>query len=389
VGSTTSTDFPTTSGSLRPGSIASLEGFLVRLDASGSTIQYGTYVGGSSGGVLRTIALGPNGAVYVAGNMRAGFPTTAGAVDATHSGPATAVNLALAVISPAGSGAADLLYATYLSGDHTCQAHDVAVDAAGDAYLVGQANVPWGSGVRYPTTANAFRPTVSPKKNSNHAASVFSKVRPGGNGASDLLYSTFLSEPAGSQAARGVALDGQGRAYVVGTTSKDGKFLTTTNGFDRSENGSLEGFLAVIDPTLSGATSLRYATYVGGDAQDELMDVALDAQGRAVTCGWGGKVNVAYPTTTNAVQRNPAGGLDLVLTVLDTSLSPSQQLVYSTFFGGTGNDSASALAFTPAGSVAIAGWTTSSGGFPSGVPWPFSGTFGGGAGDVLVVLFDL
>jgi hypothetical protein len=112
--------------------------------------------------------------------------------------------------------------------------------------------------------------------------------------------------------------------------------------------------------TLSASgSSLVYSTYLGGNNQDGFWE---NSGGPAVAVGPSGDTFVTGATTSNnfptrdAVQPSHGGGnSDAFVAHFDAA----GQLVYSTYFGGTGADYGTRVAVDPAGNVAFAGATTS------------------------------
>jgi len=96
VGTTTSPDFPVTPDALQkrfagPAGDGEGNGVLAVLSPDGSRVIYATYLGGSGGDLIRSIALGPHGEVYIVGNTSsADFPVTPNAVQKTLRGKADA-----------------------------------------------------------------------------------------------------------------------------------------------------------------------------------------------------------------------------------------------------------------------------------------------------------
>lgn len=127
----------------------------------------------------------------------------------------------------------------------------------------------------------------------------------------------------------------------------------------------------IIDP-------LVYASFIGGMVEDEINDVLIDTLGFAYFTG--STSSSTYPTTQGVFDQMYNGGTDAFLTKINTSGS---NLVYSTFFGGSGNDEAKAMAFDQTGNVVITG-NTSSNNFPiTSSTW--DNTFDGFLIDVFVL----
>jgi hypothetical protein len=131
-GHTESFDFPATPGAYDTTQNGSRDVFVAKLDASGSTLLYSTFLGGSNLEEPRALALDVTGAAVVTGwTYSSDFPTTPGAYDTTINGDA---DVYVTKLDPSGS---TLLYSTFLGGSAFDRAHALALDAAGDAVVSG------------------------------------------------------------------------------------------------------------------------------------------------------------------------------------------------------------------------------------------------------------
>jgi uncharacterized repeat protein (TIGR01451 family) len=117
--------------------------------------------------------------------------------------------------------------------------------------------------------------------------------------------------------------------------------------------GTASGSDAFVTKLSAGGASQVYSTYLGGSLFDSGLGVALDATGNAYVTG--SAVSSDFPTA-NAIQPVTGGGGDAFITKLNPNGSA---LVYSTFLGGEGADSAAAIAVDASGNAYIAGSTNS------------------------------
>ncbi|MEW5987591.1 MAG: pectin acetylesterase-family hydrolase, partial [Chloroflexota bacterium] len=222
VGETYSTDFPL-ANAVQAGHRGGLtEGFVARLDAAGSSLDFATYLGGADDDSANGVAVDTAGRVYVAGQTRSvDFPTV-NAIQTTRQG--TDADAFAAKFTASGTG---LLYATYLGGSGRDGATSVAVNANGSAVVVG-------------ATASADFPVANPSQAAfagGETDAFVAKLSP--NGAM-LQYATYLG---GSQFdwATSVALDGGGQAYAAGFA--DSADLPTANGLQTVIGGQHDAFL--------------------------------------------------------------------------------------------------------------------------------------------------
>jgi hypothetical protein len=158
TGNASSVDFPTTSGAFQRVNRAVLTHanvFVTKLDSTGSALVYSTYLGGSAGTYAYHLAVDGIGNAYVIGYTNAtDFPTTAGAYQRTNAG--ATVGKANAFVTRLNAAGSALIYSTYLGGTGGDYGSAVAVDSAGDAYVVG-----YTGSADFPTTSDAVQATNS------------------------------------------------------------------------------------------------------------------------------------------------------------------------------------------------------------------------------------
>jgi len=333
VGSTSSSDFPTTVGAFDTTYNGFRDAFVTKLNPAGSALSYSTFLGGFESDVGIDIAVDNTGNAYVVGDtISTSFPTTPGAFDTS---PNTNENTDVFVTKLNAAGSA-LVYSTFLGGNLGANSSGIAVDTFGSAYVTGTSHAP-----DFPTTVGAFDTTH------NFSADVFvTKFNATG---SALVYSTFLggsiSDTGGS-----IAVDASGSAYVTGdTTSLD--FPTTIGAFDTTFNG---GFSDVYVTKFNPAGSaLVYSTYLGGGGQENSQDIGVDTAGNAYLTG--STLSPDFPTTVDAFDTTHNGGFDVFVTKLNPA--GSAPLVYSTFLGGGNDDNGRGISVDIFGSAYVTGST--------------------------------
>jgi hypothetical protein len=148
TGYTTSKDFPTTSGAFERVFGGSYDVFVAKLNSSGSTLGYSTYLGGSGTQVAYGIAVDSNGSAYMTGyNYGGNFPT-ANPLQAQNAGYYDAF---VSVLNPTGSF---LVFSTYLGGTQDDFGRGIALDPSGNVYVVGAT-----FSTDFPTTPGSFQPS--------------------------------------------------------------------------------------------------------------------------------------------------------------------------------------------------------------------------------------
>jgi len=217
---------------------------------------------------------------------------------------------------------------------------NVAVDASGAVYLAG------GSTTTSPTTPGAAQPA------SGRRAWV-AKVNPAG---SSFVYATGLGGSTSGTADQpgGIAVDAAGNAWVTGTTFHT-DFPTTPGAFDTAySGGSMDGDAFVTKVNATG-TAFLYSTYLGGSASESAGGIAVDAAGNAYVTG--GTNSVDFPTTPGSYQPVYVGGTQEGYVSKFTSAGA---LAYSTFLGRSNSTFPRAIAVDLAGNAYVAGDTNGS-----------------------------
>jgi len=331
VGITDSTDFPTTAGAFQATYAGGRDVFVTKLNPTGSSVVYSTYLGGGGLDLGAGIAVDTAGNAFVTGlTQSSDFPTTAGAFQTFGGTFVTKVN-------PTGSA---LVYSTRF-GDGSTNANGIAVDAAGNAYVTGST----GFGDPLPTTPGAVQPT--PGGGSSDA--FVAKFNPTG---SALVYSTYLGG-SNFEGGVGIAVDVAGNAYVTGFTGST-NFPTTAGAVQPTFGAFRNAFVTKLNPT---GSALVYSTYLGGSSNangDAAEGIAVDAAGNAYVTGEADSTD--FPTTPGAFQPTFGGNADAFVTKLNATGSA---LVYSTFLGGSGNDQGLGIAVDASGIAYVTGFANS------------------------------
>ena len=202
VTGTTWDSFPTTAGAYDTTANGPFEAFVAKLDPTGGSLVYSTYLGGGGSDYGDCIAVDAAGNAFVAGwTSSTDFPVTGGAFDSTHNGSAGSGDAYVAKLDPTGSS---LNYATYLGGNKSEGAYDLAVDGAGNVYLTGHTE-----STNFPTTPDAVAVTLA-----GPSDAFVAKLNPAG---SALVYSTYLGGN-NDEYPLGIATDRGGNVYVSGNT---------------------------------------------------------------------------------------------------------------------------------------------------------------------------
>ena len=150
TGQTYSADYPTTPGAFDTSFNDNGDAFATKLNATGSALDYSTFLGGSSGDSGLDIAVDGTDRAYVTGGTySADYPTTPGAFDTSFNGGIA--NFHDAFVTKLNASGSALAYSTFLGGTRDEAGEGIAVDGSGRAYVTGGT-----SSADYPTTPGAF-----------------------------------------------------------------------------------------------------------------------------------------------------------------------------------------------------------------------------------------
>jgi hypothetical protein len=364
AGSTSSADFPTAQpiqpaiGTDKGVSVA----FVAKFTADGSQLVFSTYLGGSRGSSARALAVDAAGNAYVGGTTSStNFPT----VNAFQ--PALAMGICggsgqynpqrpcsdafIAKLDPSGSR---LLYATYLGGSDDDGLSALAVDSNGSAYVAGSTQ-----SKDLPTTDTALQRRIAPGACGGMPPvtcedGFVAKIDPTG---SRLVYATYFGGTRWDSI-NAVATDSRGNAFIAGSTeSLDLPLAYPAQG---TLGGSNDGFVAKLN---ENASSLVYATYLGGSGSDYIGSLAVDAGGSAYVTGSTSSTDFPVVRAFQTQHADPGFCDDAFLAKLDPSGS---SLAYSTYLGGKPDtktqglcQGGNAVAVDGMGGAVVVGYTTS------------------------------
>lgn len=240
AGYTNSTNFPTTPGAFQRGNAGLYDGFVAKVNSTGSALVYSTYLGGSGHDWSLGGFVDASGSAYVTGATHSTDFPIASAFQPTNGGSQDAF------VTKLNAAGAALLYSTYLGGSGDEQGFAIAVDACGNAHVTGHTsstNFPMARSVQ-PTYGGGPRDAFVTRLNATGSA---------------LGYSTYLGgsgyDSSGDYAAArfggGIAVDTSGGAYVAGFT--DSTNFPTANPLQSAFGGVRDSFVAKIRDPLAPA----------------------------------------------------------------------------------------------------------------------------------------
>ncbi|MBM3753930.1 MAG: hypothetical protein FJW38_08120 [Acidobacteria bacterium] len=321
TGRTSSTNFPVTESAPQsayrggapqtnmagsPIGVAGSDVFVAKLNPTGSSIVYATYVGGSGNEVATAIAVDGQGAAYVGGVTNSvNFPVTQGAFQTAYGGAQgqTDFNVGDAFVLKLNPAGTSLVYNTLLGGRQNEVLFGIAVDSQGSAYVTGST-----ASSNFPTTARAAQRNYGGAGGEARIVAgdgFVSKLAPNGQ---SLVFSTFLGG-ARDERATALALDTAGNVWVTGhTLSTD--FPTTNDAFQRTLAGQPgndifiigDAFVTQID---AAGSAILTSSYLGGRGGDAGTSILVLPDNSVVVAGLTSSTDL--PVTSGAYQRQYFG----------------------------------------------------------------------------------
>lgn len=353
-GRTNSTNFPVTSGAFQTSYGGGDEdAYIVKFNGSGTRL-WATYCGGKFGDGSFGVTTDASGNVIIAGlTLSTNFPVTSGAFQTSK---AKGRDAFIMKFNPSGGR----LWGTYYGGK-------------GDEYLTGsvvadESNIYVTSSTRssnFPITTGSFQTAYSGGVISGDAFIL--KFSNSGN----RIWATYYGGSYDDDAT-GVAIDGSSNVVITGHTQSL-NFPTTNGAFQTSLSGYSDAYLVKLN---TNGTRL-WATYVGGGSSDFGEGVSTDGNANIFASGYTSSTN--FPITFGALQTTHGGNNDAFL----IKFNGSGSLLWSTFYGGSGEEKYGSVATYTNGNVAFTCLSTSTN---LALHNPYQPTNAGGSDAVVVFL---
>jgi gliding motility-associated-like protein len=352
-GTTTSSNFPVTSGAYDTKYHANWDLFICKLSSDGTKMIASTYVGGNgadgfNGDQPYNEPTGPlaynygdayRGEVIVdkSDNVLVATCTQSSDLAPKNAFQSQFGGVQDGLVLKMSSDLSNLIWMSFLGGRDQDAAYGIHLDSKENIFVCGG-------------TMSADFPRVFPPLrvgSMGYVDGFLTKISPDGK---SILASTFLGNTAGSLYGQNylVQTDANDKVYVTGQTL--GSFPVTGNCYHNT-NG--KNYIAEVDNNL---TTILYSTVLGsGGTKINLSPTAflVDLCGRVYLSGWGGWANTTYNTNSNRYKYTPPGntyglattpdayqsrtnGSNFYLIILSKNM---QNLVYATYFGGLGSQS--------------------------------------------------
>ncbi len=318
AGWTVGTDLPASTGA-KTRNAGGVDAFVAGFSPNGGVLLFCTYLGGSGDDRALGLAVDSSNNIYITGQTSSiNFPVVGG-VQAKLKGARDAF---VAKLSPTANS---LIYSTYLGGTGVDVGTAIAIDSSNAAYITGDTN-----SSNLPVTIGVFQPSAGGGQDAFVA-----KLSASGGAVSLMTY----YGGGGSEHSAAIKISSSGGIFISGSTySTD---LPVLLGFQLQSGGGQDGFVARFNPA---GSALVFATYIGGSggtpgAQESVNGISLGADGILMIAGTTGSAD--FPVTPPVLQSTFGGGqTDGFIARLDPATGA---LMRSTYLGGSGDDGINAI----------------------------------------------
>jgi hypothetical protein len=353
AGGTSSPNFPTTAGAYQRtfGGIHDI--IVAKLTPAGEVI-WSTLIGGPNYDRAYSIAVDPQGNVYVAGRAGAGLPGTSGSFQPNFGGGSPQNSYGpqdgfVCKLSPDGS---TLMWCSYFGTKDDRVIRDIVLDAQNNIFVA--------AAVDSATFPAAWFTHSYQKTWAGGSDDIVAKIS---NDGSQVIWASYIGGSANESGEPSIKVDASGSPVVLFITNSTD--IPTPNGFDHTLSGTHDAYIAKFS---SDGSALLYGTYLGGSGVEstETHELALDSQGNAIVAS--GTTSTDFPTTPGAYQRTYGGSGgpgtgkntnyagDAFVTKIAANGS---QILASTYVGGVYGEQAEGVGVDTAGNVYITGATYS------------------------------
>lgn len=361
VGYTTSYDFPTTPGVFKTshnmGLTTNFDVFVSKVNASGSSLIYSTYIGGTSDDFTKSFDLDNQNNIYIAGfTLSSDFDVTSGAYQTNFSSSGGEE----AFVTKLNSSGSSLIYSTLIGGTGIDAANSIKVDSTKNAYIVGVT-----SSTDFDITSGVLQSV-----NGSGPSDIFvTKLNSTG---SSLIYSTFIGGSL-DDIGNAITIDSIGNSYITGFTNSI-NYPISSGAFQNIYATNGDCFVTKINTT---GSSILFSTYIGGNSLEEGRDIILDSICNIYITGY--SYSQYYYTTPSAIQSSIPFPSFFNADIIVTKFSNTGSVLYSTLLGGISSESSDGIDIDKFGDLYITGRTTSID-YPV-TPGVFQSSLQGGASD--------
>lgn len=331
IGKTDSIAFPVTpraSNTTYNGGDSDL--FITKLNPEGSGLEFSTYLGGSGEDSGYSIAVDTYNNTYITGmTSSSDFPTTSGTINETFTGGE--YDIFITKLNATGN---KLEFSTYLGGDDDDFGREIVVDGYNNTYITGETE-----SLDFPITSGVIGDTY----NGGTSDAYIAKLNAEGD---SLVFSTYLGGE-GNDYGYGIVVDAYNNTYITGETWSPN--FPTNNAYDSSLWGNTDVFVTKLNAT---GEALDFSTFIGGNAVDYGYGIAVDAYNNTYITGKTLSSNFPIKNEYSTY----SGNFDAFVTKINPL---GDELEFSTYIGGSGEDSGHAIVVDSYNNTYITGQTAS------------------------------
>jgi hypothetical protein len=314
------------------------DAYVAKVNASGTALSHCGYIGGLDRDCGNAIAVDSAGCAYITGyaySHEDSFPVVVGPDLSFNGGGWDAF---VAKVSFSGTA---FDYCGYIGGSSFDNAHGIAVDLSGCAYVTGSTS---SSEATFPVTAG---PDLTFYVSNNPDAFV-AKVNAVGTA---LDYCGYIGGDSWEWGFA-IAVDSKGCAYLTGATNSSDATFPVIVGPELVFNGGNDAFIAKV----SGAgTGLDYCGYIGGSGGDRGFGIAVDSAGCAYVTGDTSSSEATFPVTMGPAGTY-GGRADAFVAKVN---GPGTKLIYCGYIGGFATDNGYGVSVDGSGNAYVTGITLS------------------------------
>lgn len=378
--------FPATVGAYDIARAGDADGYICKIDATGTTLDYCTYFGGLNSEYGFAIAVDDQGRAYSAGTTHSsdgeGFPVTPGSFDTTFNDGGTITEHDAFLLRLNADGT-DLEYSGFIGGDsgsafRSEEAFWITLDDSYNAYVSGNTDATQTTFPDGDLDLNDTMPASGADTTQNGGIDGFLiRINPTGTSFLNITFAgTALEDELGP-----TFIEDDGDIIVDGWTNS-AAFPVTGDFFESTHGGDYDAIVQRYNSTL---TSVLNSGYLGGSGSDFANNVdnsiSEDADGNIFMTGYSSSTEATFPVKDGPDVTYNGGPYDGFV----GKFTPDGEVIYLGYVGGSGDDGFDGSALTADGSIWLVGTVEDSTNYPNGYGFysipGWDQTHGGGTWD--------
>lgn len=282
------------------------------------------------------------GYLYVLGTSNGTVPVTENAISKVNKG---GNDVFLAVFRLVNEVPAELTYSTMLGGSADDMPYKIDVDESGNVYITGSTQ-----STDLPAGDYQFDNTLG-----GNTDAFIIVLKPEGEKKFRLQFTTYLGGD-GFETPAGIEIN-DNTLYIAGTTGSN-NYPTTEGAFNENPNGEDEVFITSFDFGDISQVKIKYSTYFGGDKSDIASSIHIGDDSKIIIAGntYSDDLIITQGSFSGMYHYNSTDGF---LALINPASGGVVDLVYSCYYGGTGDDYITSTELDTDGNIIIGGYTNS------------------------------